>query len=79
MWLNERLRLINFVSRQITGEMQVDSMATDGAVASARKVKEDISNQRCSPDLLASVIKELAEARKRPVEAKAGINESIRR
>jgi hypothetical protein len=77
MWLNERPGLVNFVSRQIPGGMQVDSMATDGAAASAKKAKEENTNQRRSPDLLASAIKELAEARKRPVEANAGINESI--
>jgi hypothetical protein len=39
MWLNERPGLVNFVSRQIPGGMQVDSMATDGAAASSKKAK----------------------------------------
>ncbi len=77
MWLNERPGLVNFVSRQIPGEMQVDSMVTDGAAASAKKAKEENASQRRSPDLLASAIKELAEARKRPAESNAVINESF--
>jgi hypothetical protein len=62
MWLNESLELVNFVSWQIPGGMQLDSMATDGAAASAKRAKEENPNQRCSPDLLATAIKELAEA-----------------
>jgi hypothetical protein len=75
MWLNERPGLVNFVSRQIPGQIQVDSMATSAAAVSETKNSQA---QRRSPDLLASAIKELAEARKRPAESvDPGINESI--
>ncbi len=75
MWLNERPGLVNFVSRQIPGQIQVDSMATSAAAVSETKNSQ---TQRRSPDLLASAIKELAEARKRPTESvDPRINESI--
>jgi len=65
LWLNERPGLVNFVSRQIPGLMQVDSMAAAAAPAGSKKSEE----KRRSPDLLASAIKELAESRKRPADA----------
>ncbi len=75
LWLNERPGLVNFVSRQIPGQIQVDSMATSVVAVSETKTSQA---QRRSPDLLASAIKELAEARKRPAESvDPRINESI--
>ena len=65
LWLNERPGLVSFVSRQIPGPMQVDSMAAAAAPAGSKKSEE----KRRSPDLLASAIKELAESRKRPADA----------
>ena len=67
MWLNERPGLVNFASRQIPGPMQLDSMAAAAvpAPASSRKSEE----KRRSPDLLANAIIQLAESRKRPVNA----------
>ncbi len=62
MWLNERPGLVNFVSRQILGPMQLDSMATAVAAAPASSKKSE--DKRRSPDLLANAIKELAESRK---------------
>jgi hypothetical protein len=76
MWLNERPGLVNFVSRQIPGNIQVDSMATSVSAVSETKKKNEA--HRRSPDLLAQAIHELAESRKRPVETvNPGINESI--
>jgi hypothetical protein len=76
MWLNERPGLVNFVSRQIPGNIQVDSMATSVSAVSETKN----SNKACrrSPDLLAQAILELTESRKHPAETvNPGINESI--
>ena len=67
LWLNERPGLVSFVSRQIPGVMQRDSMANATGAAVGKK-SEEKSIQRRSPDLLASAIKELAESRKRPAE-----------
>jgi hypothetical protein len=76
MRLNERPGLVNFVLRQIPGNIQVDSMATSvSAVSEAKKSNEA---RRRSPDFLAQAIHELAELRKHPVETvNPGINESI--
>jgi len=76
MWLNERPGLVNFVSRQIPGNIQVDSMAT--SVSAVRETKKNNEARRRSPDLLAQAIHELAESRKHPVEiVNPGINVSI--
>jgi hypothetical protein len=75
-WLNERQGLVNFVSRQIPGNIQVDSMAT--SVSAVSETKRNNEACRRSPDLLVQAIHELAESRKRPVETvNSGINESI--
>jgi hypothetical protein len=49
MWLTERPGLVNFVSRQIPGQIQVDSMANSAAAVSETKNSQA---QRRSPDLL---------------------------
>jgi hypothetical protein len=67
--------LVNFVSRQIPGQIQVDSMATRAAAVSETK---NTQAQRRSPDLFASAIKELAETRKQSADSvDPGSNESI--
>jgi hypothetical protein len=67
--------LVNFVSRQIPGQIQVDSMATRAASVSETK---NTQAQRRRPDLITSAIKELAEARKQSADSvDSGSNESI--
>ncbi len=61
LWLNERPGLMNFVSRQIPGLMQVDSMAAAATAATAPASSRKSEEKRRSPDLLADAIKELAE------------------
>jgi hypothetical protein len=67
MWLNERPGLVNFVSRQILGPVQLNFMsaAVAAALASSKKPEE----KRRRPDLLANAIVELAELRKWPADA----------
>jgi hypothetical protein len=73
MWLPG---LVNFMSRQIPGDIQVDSMAN--SVSAVSETKKSNEAHRRSPDLLAQAIHELAESRKHPVETvNPGINESI--
>ncbi len=69
LWLNERPGLVSFVSRRIPGPMQVDSMAAAAADAAAPASSRQSEEKRWSLDFLASAIKELAESRKRPVDA----------
>jgi hypothetical protein len=69
LWLNERPGLMNFVSRQIPGLMQVDSMAAAATAATAPASSRKSEEKRRSPDLLADAIKELAEWRKWPADA----------
>jgi hypothetical protein len=76
MCLNKRPGLVNFVSRQIPGNIQVDAMAT--SVSTVSETKKSNEARRRSPDLLAQAIHELAESRKHPAEtANPGINEYI--
>ncbi len=64
------------MSRQIQGNIQVDSMATLVSAVSETRKRNDA--RRRSPDLLMQAIHELAESRKRPAETvNPGFNESI--
>ena len=64
------------MSRQIQGNIQVDSMAT--LVSAVSETKKSNDAHRRSPDLLMQAIHELAESRKHPAETvNPGFNESI--
>ncbi len=64
LWLNERPALTGFVNRQLTNDIQVDSMRAPAASIKRQSGPEESKNPRHSPDMPAEAISQLAKSRK---------------